>query len=108
VSLSGLHDLAPMVLSTLNADLRLDLDSARAVSPVHLAPTTAAPIVAACGADETPEFLRQTQMLWDMWPRHRPASMRGPLFVPARHHFNVVVDYCDAASELTRLTLALF
>jgi arylformamidase len=108
VSLSGLHDLRPMVLSTLNADLRLDLDSAAAVSPVDLAPTTAAPIVAVCGADETPEFLRQTQMLWDMWPRHRPVSMRGPLFVPARHHFSVVADYHDPASELTQRTLALF
>ncbi len=107
LSLSGLHDLTPMVLSTLNADLKLDVAEARRLSPLHLAPTTNAPIVAACGADETSEFRRQTQMLWDMWPQHRPASMRGPMFVPARDHFSVVADYRDPESALTRLTLAL-
>jgi arylformamidase len=64
--------------------------------------------VLAVGADETSEFIRQTRILWDAWPANRPPGARAPLIIPGRHHFNVVVDYADADSELTRATLALF
>jgi len=108
VSLSGVHDLEPLPLSSMNAELRLDAAAARAVSPVHLAPQAEAPLLLAVGADETSEFLRQTDLLWDAWPQARPPGMEGPLRVPQRHHFNVVMDYEDPASALTRATLALF
>jgi arylformamidase len=108
VSLSGVHDLAPMVLFSFNADFKLDADEAARLSPVNLAPRSHAPLLIAAGADETPEFLRQSRILWDRWPGNRPAGMTGPLFVPARDHFSVVADYADPASELTRRTLALF
>ena len=62
----------------------------------------------AVGADETSEFVRQTQILWDAWPANRPAGDTGPFVVPARNHFTVVLDYADPGSELTRRTLALF
>ena len=108
VSLSGVHDLAPMVLFSFNADFKLDADEAARLSPVNLAPRSRAPLLIAAGADETSEFLRQSRILWDRWPANRPAGMTGPLFVPARDHFSVVADYADPASELTRRTLALF
>jgi arylformamidase len=108
VSLSGVHDLAPLVLSSYNADLRLDAAEAARVSPLNLTPRTRAPLLIAVGADETSEFLRQSRILWDRWPANRPAGMRAPLFVPARNHFSVVADYADPESELTRATLALF
>ena len=38
----------------------------------------------------------------------RPAGMDGPLRVPGRHHFDVVFDYADPSSALTRATLDLF
>ncbi len=62
----------------------------------------------AAGADETSEFVRQTRILWDAWPANRPAGKEGPLLIRDRNHFNVVVDFADADSELTRATLALF
>ena len=62
----------------------------------------------AVGADETSEFVRQSRLMWDAWPRNRPAGMRGILVIPQRHHFNVVLDYTDSASALTQATLALF
>ena len=108
VSLSGVHDLAPMVLFSYNVDLKLDDAEAVRLSPVHLAPRTTAPLLLAVGADETPEFLRQTRLLWDAWPSCRPVGATTPLFIPARHHFSVVADYADPGSELTRQTLALF
>ena len=66
------------------------------------------PLVLAAGADETSEFVRQTRILWDAWPANRPAGMQGPLLIRDRNHFDVVVDWSDAGSELTRATLALF
>src|SRR4029077_17088503 len=102
------HDLAPMLLFSFNADLRLDAAAAARVSPVNLTPRAHAPLVIAVGAEETSEFLRQSQILWDRWPANRPPGMTAPLFVPARNHFSVVADYADPGSELTRATLGLF
>jgi arylformamidase len=107
VSLSGVHDLAPLVQFSFNADFRLDEAEAARLSPIHLQPTTSAPLLIAVGADETGEFLRQSDLLWDAWPAQRPAGMQGVLRVPGRHHFNVVLDYAEPGSELTRQTLAL-
>jgi len=108
VSVSGVHDLAPLVQFSFNADFRLDDAEAARLSPVRMTPCSKAPLLLAVGADETSEFIRQTRILWDAWPGNRPAGARAPLIVPARHHFSVIVDYADSASELTRATLALF
>jgi len=108
VSLSGVHDLEPLVLSTMNADLKLDEREARAVSPVHHAPTTRAPLFVAAGADETSEFLRQATLMFDAWPDNRPPGMTAPRFYPGRNHFTVLLEYADPASDLTRATLGLF
>jgi arylformamidase len=108
VSLSGVHDLGPMVLFSFNADFKLDAAEAARLSPVNLAPRSRAPLLIAVGGDETSEFLRQATLMWDAWPQSRPAGSTGPLVVPARHHFSVVADYADPDSELTRATLALF
>jgi arylformamidase len=108
ISVSGVHDLAPMVLFSYNADLRLNEREAARLSPVNLAPRSAAPLALAVGADETSEFIRQTRILWDAWPANRPAGASAPLVIRGRNHFEVVVDFADAGSELTRATLALF
>ena len=108
VSLSGVHDLEPLTLSTMNADLRLDDAEARRMSPVRHAARTDAPLYVACGADETSEFRRQSSLIFDAWPANRPAGMTGPRFLPERNHFTAVLDYTDPASELTRATLELF
>jgi arylformamidase len=108
VTLSGVHDLAPLVHFSYNADLRLDDAEAARLSPVNSAPITHAPLLMAVGADETSEFIRQTRILWDAWPGNRPPGATSPLVIPGRHHFSVVADYGDPASELTRATLALF
>jgi arylformamidase len=108
VTLSGVHDLSPLVLFTHNADLRLDDAEAARVSPVNYAPRVDAPLVVAVGADETPEFVRQSHMLWQAWPGTHPASMRDILAIPRRHHFNVVLDYTDRESALAKATIALF
>src|SRR5512143_60064 len=108
VSLSGVHDLAPLVLFSYNVDLKLTEAEAARLSPVRYPPQTKAPLLLAVGADETSEFLRQARLLWDAWPACRPPGASAPLFVPARDHFSVGADYGSPDSELTRQTLALF
>jgi arylformamidase len=108
ISVSGVHDLAPMVQFSFNVDFKLDEKEAARLSPINVSPRSRAPLELAVGADETSEFIRQTRILWDAWPGNRPAGAEGPLFVRARNHFEVVVDFADAESELTRTALALF
>ena len=108
VSLSGVHDLEPLVQASMNADLRLDVAEARRLSPVRLAAQTSAPLYVAVGADETSEFLRQSELIVAAWPANLRDGAGSPHAIAGRHHFSVVLDYDDAASELTRRTLALF
>jgi len=107
VTLSGVHDLAPMVKFSYNVDLKLEAAEAKRLSPVTYGSRTQAPLLMACGADETSEFLRQTKLLWDAWPGNR-RHKDGPMFVPGTDHFSVVAEYADPMSELTQATLALF
>jgi arylformamidase len=107
VTLSGVHDLRPLVDFSYNVDLRLDEAEAWRVSPLAYSPTTAAPLLIACGADETTEFIRQSQILWDAWPSVR-RPLDGPLFVPGTNHFTVQLEHARADTDLTRATLALF
>ncbi len=107
VTLSGVHDLKPLVLASMNSDLRLTNAEAARVSPINHASLSVAPLLIAVGGAETTEFIRQSQLIWEAWPENRrPAA--GPLIVAGKHHFSVVVDYADPTSELTLATLALF
>jgi arylformamidase len=108
LSLSGVHDLRPLVRFSGNVDFKLDDDEAARLSPALMRPTTTAPLAIAVGGAETGEFLRQAQLMWDAWPANRPAGTAGPLVVPGKHHFDVVAEHADPGSALTRTTLALF
>ena len=108
VSLSGVHELEPLVQFSHNVDFRLDVAEARRMSPAAARPLTDAPLVLAVGADETSEFVRQTDLMWDAWPRNRPPGFAAPMHVAGRHHYDVVLDYVDPQSALTRATVALF
>jgi arylformamidase len=108
ISVSGLHDLEPLVQFSFNVDLRLDHAEALRLSPMLLEPRSHAPLLLAVGADETSEFIRQTRVQWDAWPDNRPPSAQAPMLIAGRDHFTVVLDYADGASELTQASLALF
>ena len=108
VSVSGVHDLTPLVLFSFNADMKLDVAEAQRLSPAFLAPRSNAPLLLAVGSDETAEFLRQTWIQWDRWPQSRPRGASAPLIVPRCDHFSVLAEYAENDSALTRATLALF
>ena len=108
VSISGVFDLEPLIHTEMNPVLRLDLDNVAAWSPARRQPSLSAPLLLAVGAIETSEFLRQSQLQWDMWPQVRPAGSAGPLLLEGCHHFSAVDCLADAQHPLHRETLQLF
>lgn len=98
LAISGLFDLRPMLHLTLNQTLRLDLAEARAESPALLEPLPGTDLCAWVGADERPEFLRQSALIANVWSgldariTHR--------IEPDRHHFNVIEGLTSATSPL--------
>jgi arylformamidase len=108
VSLSGVFDLAPLMLTSLNADLRLDATNAAAWSPVRMQPTLRAPFLLAVGSAETSEFIRQSQLQWDAWPSVRPQGSTGPLLVDGCNHFSALDRFADPSHPLYRETVSLF
>ncbi|HEV2219231.1 MAG TPA: hypothetical protein VGV08_01610, partial [Casimicrobiaceae bacterium] len=85
----------------------LDAAEARRISPVHVAPRVGATLLVAVGADETSEFLRQSQLLHDAWPANRPPGAYAPLLVRERNHYSVALDFSDPSSGIVRGALAL-
>jgi len=67
VSISGVHDLRPLLATTMNGTLRLTDAEAASESPALIAPLPGIPVSAWCGARERPEFLRQTRLLTEAW-----------------------------------------
>ena len=104
VSISGVHDLRPLRLHSMNADLRLDAAEVETESPVLLSPLPGIAVTCWTGANERPEFLRQTAILAEAWAGR--TDMRPPVFVPGCHHFDVIDGLKDADAALTATLLA--
>lgn len=98
VSISGLHDLRPLMKTKLNDILRLDEAEARAHSPALLRPREGLAATAWVGAAERPEFLRQSDLLANIWSG-LGAEMRC-VHAQGRHHFDVIAELEDAESAL--------
>jgi arylformamidase len=99
VSISGLHDLRPLLRTTMNATLRMGEAEAAAESPALRWPMTQCSVTCWVGSDERPEFLRQNDLLANIWTG-LGAGMRS-VHVDGRHHFNVIEDLADPGSKLT-------
>jgi arylformamidase len=101
ISISGLHDLRPLLATQMNDTLRLDAEEAAAESAALGRPTEGARVVCWVGADERPEFVRQNDLLANIWTG-LGAETRA-VHAPGRHHYNVLDDLADPQSELARI-----
>ncbi|HEV8389895.1 MAG TPA: alpha/beta hydrolase [Dongiaceae bacterium] len=99
VSISGLHDLRPLLRTGMNATLRMDEAEAAAESPALKRPMTQCSVTCWVGSAERPEFIRQNDLLANVWTG-LGASMRS-VHAEGRHHFDVIEDLADPASKLT-------
>jgi alpha-beta hydrolase superfamily lysophospholipase len=103
VSISGLHDLRPLMATRMNDVLRLDRHEATLESPALLMPRPCQTVTCWVGADERPEFIRQNRILGDMW-RGFDARM-AIVEEPNRHHFNVIDGLAEANHPLIQALL---
>lgn len=105
VSISGLHDLRPLLRTKMNDTLRMDDALASAESAALLTPQPGSIVTCMVGSNERSEFRRQNDLLANIWAGFgiRIASVH----VPERHHFNIIEDLADPASEVTRRFVGL-
>lgn len=93
VPISPVADLAPLIDTAMNADLRLDDAEAQAESPIHAASRRPARVHVWVGAAERPAFVAQARMLARAWDV--PVTLH-----PGRHHFDVIEGLADPASPM--------
>jgi arylformamidase len=104
VSISGVHDLRPIIRTGMNASLAIDEAEAQAESPVLLRPMDNAHVACWVGGGERAEFLRQSALLANIWTGLGAAT--SSVVEPDRHHFNIVDGLADPDHPLTRTLIA--
>ncbi|MEO0911565.1 MAG: alpha/beta hydrolase [Pseudomonadota bacterium] len=103
-SISGVHDLRPLLATDMNADFRLDEAAAIAESPALCRPRDGARVLVWVGAEERPEFVRQTTLLANIWTGL--GAEMAQTKEPGRHHFDVIDGLRDTGSPLIAAVLA--
>jgi arylformamidase len=105
-ALSGVFDPTPLIKTSLNDALRLDAASARALDLIHgRAPPASATMVAAVGAEESPEFIRQSLALAEAWSR---AGVKAEcVVVPNANHFSIVGEMARSDSAVLARIVSL-
>ncbi|GGH46773.1 alpha/beta fold hydrolase [Frigidibacter albus] len=100
LSISGVHDLRPLLATQMNAVLGLTLAEARAESPALAEPRPGTAATTWVGVDERPEFRRQSALIANAWAGF-DTDLRL-VEVPGHHHFDVIADLTSPESELTQ------
>ncbi|WP_306044960.1 alpha/beta hydrolase [Nioella sp. MMSF_3534] len=103
VSISGVHDLRPVRLHSMNETLQIDGHEAKSESPVLLDPLPGKSVTCWTGALERPEFLRQSQILAEAWAEK--TNLSPAVYDPGRHHFDVIDGLKQADHPLTQSLL---
>jgi acetyl esterase/lipase len=104
VSISGLHDLRPLMKAAMNTELRIDEAEALVESPALLQPMPNARVTCWVGSAERPEFVRQNALLANIWTGLGASTC--VIEEPGRHHFDVIDGLADSDHQLTRTLLA--
>ena len=105
VAISGVFDLGPLTQAEfLRHDLRLDVASARAISPAFLPLRNDVALLRAVGADESAEFHRQSKLLAEHWPSVCTSDLMD---VSGCNHLSVCEAFATKGNPLFEATLAL-
>ncbi|MBZ9705911.1 alpha/beta hydrolase [Mesorhizobium sp. ESP7-2] len=104
VSISGLHDLRPLMRTDMNTVLKIDEHEALTESPALLRPMDGVRITCWAGGGERSEFLRQNALLANIWTGL--GATTSAVIEPDRHHYDVVDGLADPAHALTRTLIS--
>lgn len=102
---SGIYDLEPLIGTSINAALGLDVAEAARNSPMRRPLGRFPPSLICWGDNETDQFKRQSRAFADAL---QAAGAGCSVFeCPGRNHFDVILDLADPATELGRRALDL-
>ncbi len=99
LSISGLFELEPLVPTSVNTRLGLDIPAARSFSPRLWTPPSSITFDAWVGGNESPEYLRQSASINAVWAAAGNATRYEE--VPDADHFTVTAGLADADSPMT-------
>ncbi len=103
LSISGVHDLRPLLRTEKVEALHLTVANAQTDSPALLEPRPGLRLTAVVGAKERPEFLRQTDLLANVWWGLGADTMA--VHLAGQDHFSILDGLCAADGALTTLLL---
>lgn len=106
VSISGVHDLRPLLHTAMNDDFRLTPDSARDLSPVLKIPVQGTCLTTWVGGAERAEFRRQSDLLANIW--HGLGACTQNIEEPDKHHFDVIDGLARSDSPLMKTVMSIF
>lgn len=104
VSISGVHDLRPLMKTELNLDLKLDDAEAAAESPVFLKPVVDAKLTCIVGTSERKEFIRQSELMANIW---LGLGVETDIqYFKGDNHFTVIEGLALSDSQITKVFLS--
>lgn len=90
ISISGVHDLRPLLNIVQNETINLNEEEALQESPALLKPHLRISVDCIVGSDERPEFIRQNDLLANIWRGMGVATTTT--HIAGKHHFDVIDD----------------
>ena len=103
ISLSGVFDVAPLIHTSLNTELRLDEMQARALNLNTVQPQLKAKLALAVGQKESSAFHQQSAALAKSWAAVSPQFIN----VEGTNHFTIVDELAAPGGVLNRLAVAI-
>ena len=97
-AISGLFDLGPLVVTSINNALRLDPATARAASPLFWTAPGHRSLDAVVGERESAEYFRQSRTIVDAWGLAGVATRFGT--VAGANHFTAIAPLADPGSPM--------
>lgn len=111
VLVSGIFELEPLIGTSINEAIGLDAQAAQRNSPLLMDPSALAnlpPTVFAFGEIETDEFKDQTRRMARAINQAKSPDQTSPVIeIPARNHFDVVLDLGTPTTQLGAATASL-
>lgn len=105
VPISGIFDPEPAMHTTVNAEIRLTEEIARRNDALRLAPRVRCPVELFVGGDEPEGWIQQSELYAAHLRRHGLAPELT--VVPGAHHFDILDQFLDASSPITRAVVEL-
>jgi arylformamidase len=96
-AISGLFDLPPLVGTSINKALGMDLAAAEKASPLFWTPPTRGSLDAVVGGNESAEYFRQSRTIAETWGARISTRFAT---VPDANHFTAIAPLADPNSPM--------